>query len=427
MPKRRELHAEANRLLDAGDAIAALRHFVALSRSAPQDLDARLRIADALNAAGYAREALDAWGAVLVQSVDCGYPLLSIVALKRLAAVDSAAVRLYGAVAARYASDARRPGPGARASAPDPGAEVSAEAYAPRSWSDDEVAAGASAMVVGGAGLPPRPDVVPAAPLLSALPREAFARFAAASVARHAPAESLVLREGDAASSFFLVARGRVQITRGAQRLATLGEGSVFGEMALLSNAPRNATVSVLEDADLLEFGADALRAASSEVPVIASTLDRFMQQRLLHHALATHAFFSVFDPDQRHALAARFTPVSLAPGEVLVHEGSEDAGLVLILAGEVDVTRRGAGTTVHLANLGPGDLVGEIGVLGKVPATATVTARSPLRALELPRPFAERLVDGVSALRAWLSEVADQRSLDTQLAMAAPDESPLT
>jgi CRP-like cAMP-binding protein len=81
----------------------------------------------------------------------------------------------------------------------------------------------------------------------------------------------------------------------------------------------------------------------------------------------------------------------------------------------------------VHLANLGPGDLVGEISVVGRVPATATVTARSPVRALALPRAFAERLVDGVTALRGWLTELADQRALDTQLTLATPDEGPLT
>jgi CRP-like cAMP-binding protein len=169
------------------------------------------------------------------------------------------------------------------------------------------------------------------------------------------------------------------------------------------------------------------MSAASTEVPIIASVLDRFMQQRLLAHALASHPFFSMFDPDQRHALAARFSPLTLAPGDALVREGSSETGIVLILSGEVDVTRMREGATVHLANLGPGDLVGEISVVGRVPATATVTARSPVRALALPRAFAERLVDGVTALRGWLTELADQRALDTQLTLATPDEGPLT
>ena len=423
MPTRRDLHAEAARLLHLGDPSAALRLLVALVRAAPQDLDARLRAADAMHAAGAAREAVDAWSALLVEAAGCGHPLLAIVALKRLAAVDSAANQLFAALAERYAVDARRPGPGARISAPDGGAEVPPVAFPPGAWSDAEVLAGARALLCGREGIPPWPASVPAAPLLSSLPRDAFARFVAASVARVAAAGEEVISEGDVASSFFLVARGRVTVTRGAEVLATLGEGSVFGEMSLLSNAPRNATVRVLDDADLLEFGAASLRAAAAEVPVIAAALDRFMQQRLLGHTLATHKLFALFDADQRHSLAARFALQSAAPGEALVLEGADDAGLFILLAGEVDVTRAQDGATLHLANLGPGDVFGEISVLHRAPATATVTARTPVRVMALPRPFAERLVDGVASLRAWLTELADARALDTQLALSAGDD----
>lgn len=423
MPTRRALHAEANRLLRMGDARAGVRLFVALVRAAPQDLDARLRLADALDLAGARKDAVDAWGALLVEAAGCGHPLPAIAALKRLAAVDSAANQLFASLAERYASDARKPGPGARTSLPDGGAEVPAEAFPPAAWPDEDVLAGARPLLLGRDGLAAWPAAVPAIPLLSSLPRDAFARFLTATALRSCPEGEAVLREGEPAESFFMVARGRVAVTRGESVLATLGEGSVFGEMALLSNAPRNATVRVLEDADLLEFGRDALRAASGEVPVIAAALDRFMQQRLLSHTLATHPLFAPFPAEQRHALAARFAHQTAGVGEVLVAEGSEDAGLYIVLAGSADVTRAREGASMHLATLGPGDVFGEISVLGRVPATATVTARTPLRVLALPRAFAERLVDGVSAVRAWLSEIADARAMDTQLALSAADD----
>lgn len=424
MPSRRALHAEANRLLRLGDAGAAIRLFVALLRAAPHDLDARLRLADALARAGYERDALDALGALLVEAVGSGYPLVAIAALKRLVAVDAAASGLFTELASRYASDTRRPGPGARTSLPDPDAEVPPHAFPPGAWDDAQVAAGVLGMLLGRDGLPPWPGTVPAIPLLSSLPADAFARFVSAASLRQVPADEDVLREGDAAASFFVVARGRVAVVRGPQTLVTLGEGSVFGEMALLSNAPRNATVRVLDDADLLEFGRDALRAAADEVPAIAAALDRFMQQRLLAHALATHRFFAPFPPEQRHLLAARFVARTAQPGEVLITEGSTDAGLFVLLAGEVEVTARGReGAPQHLATLGAGEVFGEISVLGQTPATATVTARTAARALELPRPLAARLVEGVAPLRAWLSDLADARAMDTQLARSAADD----
>ena len=139
---------------------------------------------------------------------------------------------------------------------------------------------------------------------------------------------------------------------RVGDRDVTLDEVSVArpgSRVAFVMDTRRcDGALRLAEDADLLEFGAQSLSAASTEVPIIASVLDRFMQQRLLAHALASHPFFSVFDPDQRHALAARFSPLTLAPGDALVREGSTETGIVLILAGEVDVTRLRDGATVH-------------------------------------------------------------------------------
>lgn len=423
MPSRRDLSAEANRLFHLGDAPAALRLFTAMVRSAPHDLDARLRLADALARTGEAPLAVNAYTAMLLEGANAGYPLKAVVALKQLVGLDPAASQLFGALAERYAADTRREGAGARASAPDPDAEVPSHAFPPGAWSDRDVVTAVHGLLTARDSMPAWPAVVPAIPLLSSLPREAFARVLSASTLRRDPEGTVVLREGDPAASFFMVARGRVAVTRrrdgGEETLATLGEGSVFGEMALLSSAPRNATVRVVEDADLLEFGAASLSAAAGEIPAIAAGLERFMQQRLQHHATATHRLFQSLDGETRVIVASRFAHEQAAPGAVLIAEGALGRGLFLVLTGEVDVTRRAEGATVHLATLGAGEVFGEISVIEGAPAAATVTARTHVRCMMLPRAAAERLVADVPAVRAWLSELADARAMDTMLAVS--------
>jgi CRP/FNR family transcriptional regulator len=63
-----------------------------------------------------------------------------------------------------------------------------------------------------------------------------------------------VVTEGDDGLGFFVVRSGEVEVVRGGMRLATLGPDSWFGEMALLDNLPRSASVRATAPTDALAF-----------------------------------------------------------------------------------------------------------------------------------------------------------------------------
>ena len=69
---------------------------------------------------------------------------------------------------------------------------------------------------------------------------------------RHFPAGHVLFAEGDPADAAYIVEAGWVEIfvrrEDGEQRLSLLGPGEIFGEMALVDDAPRSAGARVLED-----------------------------------------------------------------------------------------------------------------------------------------------------------------------------------
>jgi MFS family permease len=81
-------------------------------------------------------------------------------------------------------------------------------------------------------------------------------------------------------------------------------------------------------------------------------------------------------------SLAARLSAVEFPAGSVVIREGDEGDYFYAIAEGRVDVSARGA----HVANLGPGDPLGEIALLRDVPRTATCTAQTAVKLFALTR-----------------------------------------
>jgi len=422
---RQSILREAEQSLRARDTRTALVHLVALVRSAPHDLDARMRVADVLLAGGRLDLAVQCYAAMAVEAAKMGFPLKAAVAMKVLGNFDPDTDKLFDALASRYAAGSATLGRAARLSLPEPNAIVPPGAFPP-AMDDAQLATAAARLVTSRDGLPDWPSHVAPIPLLSELPAPAFARMMSAVTLRRVPRGSALMVQGEAGDAFYILARGRVRVSRMRpdgveEELALLGEGALLGEMALVSAAPRTATVTAVDDVDALCFGREALSAVARELHGVAATLERFMRQRLLDHLLRTHPLFGPFDPAQRVQLASRFEVVPFSAGQAVITEGEEGRGLWVLLSGAMRVFRDNPGSAgpIELAALGPGEIFGEISLLDDAPTNASVVATAQSTLLLLPRPIFSRLVSGVPELRAYFENLADQRRMDTNLTMS--------
>ncbi len=426
-----EVKGHAARLFAQGNPLVALRLYDAIVAAAPLDYDARLHVADCLARLG--ADAASVYRAVAWYCIKSGHPLPALVCARVLESTGVDAGDLAAGLIAHYGHDSEMIGKVAiRVAAPPPTTEIPApdvRTEAP----PDFVAAATRRAVTATDGFKEWPEALHEIPLLSSLTEAGFRRVLGTLLTRRLPDGAFAIREGEPGQSFFFVADGEVKVfaTDGLGRqteLARLHEGAVFGEMALLSAQPRSATVQAVGECDLLEVGRSSLATLADELPVIADALQAFTRDRLLGNLMATQPLFRPFNRAQQRDLLRRFTSHDVAPGTVVIAEGEEGRGLFVVLAGELEVTRRGGdGRPVPLAALRTGDVFGEMSLLRGAATTATVSAARHATVLFLAREYVARIVTGVPEIRKYLEALAEDREIDNQLSMgddaAAEDE----
>jgi CRP-like cAMP-binding protein len=265
--------------------------------------------------------------------------------------------------------------------------------------------------------LPPPPNV----PLFDDLPQAAFVDLVNRLTYLQFSPPELILREGDPGRSFFVIVEGKVRIFKeqkgGSEiTLAYLSEGAFFGEMALLSGAPRTANVAAEEETGLLEVTDAVLREVVQKYPQVAKSLKRFYRQRLLNNVMAISPLFKGFVPVERKSIVDRFKMRQFAQGEVLITEGTPSEGLFVVLHGAVNVEARDANNQrVALARLKEGEVFGEISLLTRKNATATVTALTNSIVLKLPRENFQELVVTHPQILEMVSALSEKRISATQ------------
>jgi hypothetical protein len=110
--------------------------------------------------------------------------------------------------------------------------------------------------------------ILSAIPIFTPLPSFSLEHLAGRLVPLRLEPGSVVVREGDSGDRFYIVAEGEVEVTEGGATISTLGAGGYFGEIALLRDLPRTATVTAKTSVVLYALDReDFLATVSSHAP----------------------------------------------------------------------------------------------------------------------------------------------------------------
>jgi cAMP-dependent protein kinase regulator len=122
-------------------------------------------------------------------------------------------------------------------------------------------------------------------PLFSDLTQEEFTDFTKRMVFHTVPEGQVIVKEGDAGASVYVVTRGTVRVVTTMDgkpvELAVLQPSDFFGEIAFLTGKPRTATVVAAEESDILEVPEDQLKELIGSKPRIREVMQNYYNQRV--------------------------------------------------------------------------------------------------------------------------------------------------
>lgn len=117
--------------------------------------------------------------------------------------------------------------------------------------------------------------------LFAGLTKKELERVASAGAQVDVAAGTILMQQGHSGTDAFVVLDGRFQVRRNGRKVAVLATGDVAGELALLDDKPRSATVVCIEDGSVLVFSHGDFRAVLDDIPTLAHKLLASMAGRI--------------------------------------------------------------------------------------------------------------------------------------------------
>lgn len=118
-------------------------------------------------------------------------------------------------------------------------------------------------------------------PLLAGLDPRARRRLAEIGKRRTYSADEAIVREGTTGTALYILLSGRARVEQDGKQLGELSAGDFFGELALIEEHPRSATVTATAESDCLLFPAWEFTALLEEHPEVAVPIMRVLIHRL--------------------------------------------------------------------------------------------------------------------------------------------------
>ncbi|XP_024918238.1 cGMP-dependent protein kinase 1-like isoform X2 [Cynoglossus semilaevis] len=199
-----------------------------------------------------------------------------------------------------------------------------------------------------------------------------------------------VIQEGDDGSTVYVMEEGMVEVTKQDKKLCTIGPEKVFGELAILYNCTRTASVTALTDIKLWAIDRQDFQTI-------------MMRTGLIKHSQYTEFLrsvpsFSSLPEDILSKLADVLEETHYSDGDYIIRQGATGDTFFIISKGQVKVSQQNSDgeEMPNEKSLSKGDWFGEQALKGEDVRTASVTAVGDVTCLVIDRESFKQLIGGL-------------------------------
>ena len=233
-------------------------------------------------------------------------------------------------------------------------------------------------------------------PLFSHLPNDVFTDIGQSFVTQQLQTDAVVFHQGDLGTDMYIIGEGGVKVVLADQYgrellLNEYGPGKAFGELALLSQQPRAATIVATAPTLLYKLSRDALLQYLGKVDGIDSNsvenLSKNLRQNYKIQLLKRIDWFAQLPPTEIAIIAEKLHTKCFVRNDVLFNRGDEGDAFYIIVRGWVSAfVNSDAGDMITLNQFGPGDIFGEMALVDGKPRSSGIIALTPLDVFTLNR-----------------------------------------
>ena len=186
------------------------------------------------------------------------------------------------------------------------------------------------------------------------------------------PNQTIIFEQHSTGDNFFIISKGKVEVVINLKVATILNPGDSFGEVALLHDTPRTATIITLQETALWGLDRETFRGILKDM-----SSQKYSENMVF---LENIKIFKSLTKKQKECLANAMISEYYTPGSRILHEGDEGDFMYIIKEGSVIVTQKG----MEIRKLSVNEYFGEQALMKDRRRTATVTALDQVSCLSI-------------------------------------------